>query len=71
MIAGAAARDRAQGSFSEIVSFDDVSAHRAKAERLFAWLYNFRRLVTRYERHAANFEGFLLLGCLMILLRGL
>jgi transposase len=28
---------------------------RWKVERLFAWLYNFRRIVTRYEYHAANF----------------
>ena len=40
-------------------------------ERLFAWLQNFRRLVVRYEYHAANFEGFLHLACLIILLRGL
>ena len=35
----------------------------------FAWLQNFRRLVTRYEYHAENFLGFVYLGCLMILLR--
>jgi transposase len=44
---------------------------RWKVERLFAWLFNFRRLVTRYERHAANFEGFLHLACTLILLRRL
>ena len=44
---------------------------RWKVERLFAWLQNFRRLVTRYERRASNFEGFLLLGCAIILLRHL
>ena len=38
-------------------------------ERVFAWLYNFRRLVTRYERKAQNFLGFLQLGCAIILLR--
>jgi transposase len=43
---------------------------RWKVERLFAWLHNFRRLVTRHERHAENFLGFLRLGCLCILLRG-
>ena len=42
---------------------------RWKVERLFAWLQNSRRLVTRYERHAANFAGFLHLACAMILLR--
>ena len=38
-------------------------------ERLLAWLQNFRRLVTRYEYHAANFLGFVQLGCIVILLR--
>ena len=38
-------------------------------ERLFAWLQNFRRLVTRYEYHLLNFEGLLFLGCIMIYLR--
>lgn len=42
---------------------------RWKVERLFAWLYNFRRLVVRYEYHADNYLGFLQLACLMILLR--
>ncbi len=31
---------------------------RWKIERLFAWLFNFRRLVVRYEYHAENFQGF-------------
>jgi len=38
-------------------------------ERLFAWLQNFRRIVTRWERQDFNFEGFVLAGCLVILLR--
>lgn len=42
---------------------------RWKIERLFAWLQNYRRLVTRYERHAYNFLGMLRLGCILILLR--
>jgi transposase len=42
---------------------------RWKIERLFAWLYNFRRLVTRYERSFVNFLGFVQLGCIVILLR--
>jgi len=44
---------------------------RWKVERLFAWLQNFRRLVTRWERHAENFQGFVYLGCICILLRHL
>lgn len=44
---------------------------RWKIERLFAWLQNFRRLVTRYERRAENFLGMLHLACALILLRRL
>jgi transposase len=42
---------------------------RWKVERLFAWLFNFRRLVVRYEYHAENFQAFLHLGAALILLR--
>src|SRR5712664_2327067 len=44
---------------------------RWKIERLFAWLHNFRRLVSRWEYHEGNFLGMLQLGCLIILLRHL
>jgi transposase len=44
---------------------------RWKVERLFAWLMRFRRVVTRYERSADNFLGFVHLGCIAILLRRL
>jgi len=40
-------------------------------ERFFAWLHNFRRLVTRWERHVENFVGMLQLGCMRILLNRL
>ena len=42
---------------------------RWKIERLFAWLFNFRRLVVRYEYHIENFKGFLHLAAAIILLR--
>ena len=42
---------------------------RWKIERLFAWLFNFRRLVVRYEYHIENFIGFVNLACAIILLR--
>lgn len=42
---------------------------RWKVERLFAWLFNFRRLVTRWEYHCENFFGFVQLGCIVLLLR--
>lgn len=42
---------------------------RWKIERLFAWLHNSRRLVTRWEYHVENFLGMLQLACARILLR--
>jgi transposase len=42
---------------------------RWRAERLFAWLQWFRRLVTRYEYHIENFLAMVRLGCMKIMLR--
>jgi transposase len=42
---------------------------RWKIERLFAWLFNFRRLAVRYEYHAENFQGLVHLAAAVILLR--
>jgi len=42
---------------------------RWKVERFFAWLHNFRRLVTRWEYKESNFLGMLQLACILILLR--
>ena len=42
---------------------------RWKVERLLARLQNFRRIVVRYEYHSDNYLGFVLLGCMLILLR--
>lgn len=44
---------------------------RWKVERLFAWIFRFRRLVTRYEEKAENYLGLLQLACVQILLRRL
>ena len=44
---------------------------RWKVERLFAWLHNSRRLVTRWEYHAEYFLAMLQLACALILLRHL
>ena len=44
---------------------------RWKVERLFAWMHNFRRLVTRWEYHIENFLGMVHLACLKLLLRHL
>jgi hypothetical protein len=38
---------------------------------LFAFPHNFRRLVTRWERHVDNFVAMLRLACARILLRHL
>ena len=42
---------------------------RWKVERFFSWLFQFRRLVTRWEYRAANFLAFAQLACVLILLR--
>lgn len=42
---------------------------RWKVERLFAWLQNFRRIQVRHDRILENYFGFVLLGCMIILLR--
>ena len=42
---------------------------RWKVERFFAHLYNFRRIVVRYEYHAQNYRAFVQLACILILLR--
>jgi transposase len=44
---------------------------RWKIERLFAWLHNSRRVVTRWEYHVDNFLGMIQLACARILLRHL
>ncbi|HZQ92819.1 MAG TPA: IS5 family transposase [Terriglobales bacterium] len=44
---------------------------RWRIERLFAWLHNYRRVVTRWEYHAANFLGMVQLACVLVLLRHL
>jgi transposase len=42
---------------------------RWKVERFFAWLHNYRRVVTRWERHLDNYLGMVQLACARILLR--
>ena len=44
---------------------------RWKIERFFAWLHNFRRVVTRWDTKAEHFEGFVNLACIIILGRNL
>jgi transposase len=44
---------------------------RWKVERLFAWMQNYRRLVTRWEYRIENFLGFVQLACLLMLLKHL
>ena len=47
----------------------DLSSNRWKVERFFAWLDNFRRLATRFERLCIMHLGFIQMGCVMSLLR--
>lgn len=42
---------------------------RWKVERINAWLQNFRRVCTRWERKIQNFLGMSRLACMVILLR--
>src|SRR5271157_659895 len=42
---------------------------RWKIERSISWLFNFRRLVVRYERHDFLFRGFLQLACAFTILK--
>ena len=42
---------------------------RWKVERLFAWIQNYRRCYVRYEYHDANFLAFVLVACIMILMK--
>src|ERR1700685_1239854 len=44
---------------------------RWKIERLFAWLHNYRRIITRWEYYPENFLGMVQLACAVILLRHL
>jgi transposase len=44
-------------------------ARRWKIERLWAWLQNYRRIEVRHDYAVENYLGFVLLGCILILLR--
>lgn len=45
--------------------------HRWTIERLFAWVFNFRRTTVRYEVKLENYLGFVRLACILILMRHL
>lgn len=42
---------------------------RYKVERTISWLFNFRRLVVRYERHTVLFLSFVQLACVFTILQ--
>lgn len=44
---------------------------RNRVERTISWLFNFRRLVARYEWYPELFEGFAFLGCLFTVMKRL
>jgi transposase len=48
-----------------------VSQQRWKVERAFAWLNNWRRLATRYERRSSIYRAFLTIACFMVCLNGI
>lgn len=41
---------------------------RWKVERFFAWLFNYKRTVVRYEYKPENYKAFVLLACILILI---
>ena len=43
---------------------------RYKVERSLSWLYNCRRLITRWEYYAELFQSFVHLACLLTILKG-
>ena len=47
-------------------SKERLGRHRWVVERTFAWLNRQRRLLVRFDRQAALYEGFLTLGCALI-----
>jgi transposase len=44
-------------------------SRRWKVERTIGWLQHFRRLCIRWERSAVLFQGFLHIGCTLLLLK--
>lgn len=44
---------------------------RWKIERFNAWIQNYKRIVTRYERHLRNYLSMVQFACIFILLRHL
>ena len=42
---------------------------RWQVERLFAWLQNFRRVLTRHDYYPENYLGFVQLACIQLFLR--
>ena len=42
---------------------------RSAVERFFGWLKSFRRIVIRYDRLVEMYKAFVILACIMILLR--
>ncbi|MEL6703662.1 MAG: IS5 family transposase [Bacteroidota bacterium] len=51
----------------------DASAYRQrwKVERTFAWLFNYRRVVVRWERHVGVYRGFVLFALSLLCLNRL
>jgi transposase len=49
-----------------VESSEKLGQHRWVIERTIAWLFNYRRLTIRHERHANNFAAFLTLAATLV-----
>jgi transposase len=58
-----------RGAVRQFQTHRDLSGHRWKVERFFAWLNGFRRLGIRFERHSLISHAFLILAAIMITFR--
>jgi transposase len=58
-----------RGAVRRFQTHRELSDHRWKVERFFAWLNGFRRLGIRFERHSLIYHAFLILAAIMITFR--
>ncbi len=58
-----------RGAVRHFHTHREISSHRWKVERFFAWLNGFRRLGIRFERYSFIYHAFLILAAIIITLR--
>jgi hypothetical protein len=61
----ASATNRARIARKGIESSEKLGQHRWVSQRSIAWLFGYRRLTIRYERHAHLFSAFLTLAAVL------